>query len=248
MEKDIGDGNGFVDAQGEHPTWTLDNTLGATGVVFSEDCSTTGTDASGNCSVTITSATAGFTEIHALVDVQIGSVSVHRETDSSAVSGGQFNSDDALKEWFDPNEGLTPGFWQNLNNGGSLWDEDPDPDFNPTNQNPYWTGDTWATQAVFYDNCADGDAIVLCNMTMLEIVGSVPGSDWVPKAARDAIAAGLNAEHGNVTYPVSLATIQDDWETAILLYIASSGADTSLLQAFHDKYAPWNELGADISS
>ncbi|MCH9058456.1 MAG: hypothetical protein IIB55_07495, partial [Planctomycetes bacterium] len=113
-------------------------------------------------------------------------------------------------------EGLTPGFWQNLRNGGSLWNDLSDDDFLPIGGNPYATSQLWEAQTVFYGNLGDGDGNcagsgfdhALCGMTMLEVVGSGASSDWVLKAARDPVAAGLNASHENIDYPVLLRGIQ----------------------------------------
>jgi hypothetical protein len=82
-------------------------------------------------------------------------------------------------------------------------------------------------------------------MTMLDIVGSGGGSDWVLKAARDAIAAALNAAHAGVNYPALLTTVQEDWEDALMWYEDNAG-DTSLLEDFHSEYAAYNELEGTI--
>jgi hypothetical protein len=192
--------------------------------------------------------TSGFTTIHALVDLTVDAVSLHRETDGVAP-----NSDDAVKEWFNPFEGLTPGFWRG-GNGLLRWNEVNDSDFNPAGRNPYGSGELWKDQTVFAGTTADGKCVgpddfsSICESTMLEIVGSGGGSDWVAKAARDAIAAGLNATHGGVEYPVELIEIQNEWAAALTTYCDSGETDTSGLEAFHTKYAAFNEIGGDINS
>jgi uncharacterized protein (DUF2344 family) len=147
------------------------------------------------------------------------------------------------------NEGLTPGFWQG-GNGLFRWDKKNDNDFDPVHGNPFYASQLWKDQTVLYGNSSDGhcdpDFHPICEMTMLDIVGSGGTSDWVRKAARDAIAAVLNSAHAGVNYPASVATIQSDWYDALHAYIDSGGTDTSGLEAFHTKYAAYNQLGGTI--
>ncbi|MFL5799741.1 MAG: SpaA isopeptide-forming pilin-related protein, partial [Actinomycetota bacterium] len=107
VQRNTGLGAGFVDAAGEHPTVTLTNTLGATATITANACTSTGTDASGNCTVTVSSPTTGTTTAHAAVDVVIGTVTVHRETNGANPPG---NSGDATKLWKSAQVTLTKTF------------------------------------------------------------------------------------------------------------------------------------------
>jgi hypothetical protein len=145
-----------------------------------------------------------------------------------------------------PDEGLTPGFWQG-GDGLPLWDEPNDPQFTPAGGNPFYAGQLWEDQPVLSTDGCPG--LSICDKTLLQIVGSGGGSDWVHKAARDAIAAVLNSAHANVNYAAGISEIQSDWAAALGVYLASSGTDTSGLEAFHAKYSAFNELGIiDFSS
>ena len=128
--------------------------------------------------------------------------------------------------------GCTPGFWQG-GVGEDLWDTFHDPDWTAAGGlgfNPFVTTDVFTS---FFT--PTGNATV-DGMTMLGIVGSGGGTSWEQKAARDLIAAYLNASFG-FGYPYSTATILADWATAV-----SSGD----FAAFHTKYAAANELGCPL--
>jgi hypothetical protein len=142
-------------------------------------------------------------------------------------------------------EGLTPGFWQG-GNGLFRWDEPNDSDFNPAGGNPFYADQLWKDQTVLFTGPCDPDFHAICEMTMLDIVGSGGTSDWVIKSARDAIAAVLNASHAGVSYPASVEMIQSDWQAALQQYIDSGGTNTTLLQAFHTTYGAFNQLGGTI--
>jgi hypothetical protein len=98
--KDLGQGAGFVRADGEHVDFTLTDTDGASFVLDgpSSTCDDAGpnTDGSGQCTIVFTSPTAGFTTGHAWSTLTVGGVSLFRETD-----GVSPNSDDAVKEWIE---------------------------------------------------------------------------------------------------------------------------------------------------
>jgi hypothetical protein len=92
----VNNGSGWgAPADGTIVTVTLTDAGGASSYYIStgNTCSTTGTQ-SGTCSVTFTSDTAGTTTGHAAVDVTVGGVPLHRETDGNAS-----NSGDAVKTW-----------------------------------------------------------------------------------------------------------------------------------------------------
>ena len=131
--------------------------------------------------------------------------------------------------------GCTPGFWQG-GFGKELWDEVDDPDWTDAGgagTNPFVTTDLFSTGPWGPSGIASIDT-----KTMLQIVGSGGGNSWARKAARDLVAAYLNASFG-LGYPFSTATILADWDAAV-------DAGTSGFRAFHDKYGPANELGCTI--
>ena len=134
-----------------------------------------------------------------------------------------------------PGQGCTPGFWQG-GLGLTLWDQSNDSDWTAhggVGTNPFTTTTVFDT---FFT--ATGTSAV-DNMTMLQIVGTGGTSNWARKAARDLIAAYLNASFG-LQYPYTTSTILSDWSVAV-----TSG--TSGFQAFHDKYSAANMLGCPIS-
>jgi hypothetical protein len=90
--EDAGDGNGFVGADGEAVTITFPN--GAPGTVDDSDCAAT--HDGGICYVVVNSAVPGAFDIHAASNVQVGGLSLARETD-----GTGDNSDDATKTYVD---------------------------------------------------------------------------------------------------------------------------------------------------
>jgi len=132
--------------------------------------------------------------------------------------------------------GCTPGFWQG-GLGVTLWNQINDPDWvshGGAGFNPFVTTDTFTS---FF--LSSGNTTV-DNMTMLQIVGSGGTNSWPRKAARDLIAAYLNASFGSLNYPYSTATILADWATAV------AGGNAGF-QAFHLKYSVANQLGCTIS-
>ena len=134
-------------------------------------------------------------------------------------------------------EGCTPGFWQG-GFGVDLWDEVDDPDWTAAGgdgTNPFVTTDLFSSGPWGPSGIASID-----NKTMLQIVGSGGGSSWPRKAARDLVAAYLNASFG-MGYPATTTEILDDWADAVAL-------GTSGFRAFHDKYAALNELGCTIGA
>jgi hypothetical protein len=85
------DGEGWDPAEGEKVNFTLvSNTAGAD--FTGDDFCTTGVD--GKCTVTINSATPGTVDVHAESGVEVGGLTLDRETDGQ---GG--NSDDATKTY-----------------------------------------------------------------------------------------------------------------------------------------------------
>jgi len=252
---------------------TDDGTMGYSGnanVVF--DSSTTVTNVDEEITVTDDHGTPGDTSddvdlgtVNALTDTLPKTLCYDRTftiddfpacVDHYVINTAEFVTNDTFTSGTDSwtilfhipcDEGLTPGFWQG-GNGLFRWDEPSDPDFDPVGGNPFWAYQLWEDQTVLYGYISDGncnpDFHSICNLPMLDIVGSGGTDDWVLKAARDAIAAVLNSAHAGVNYPASVATIQSDWYDALHLYITSG--DTSGLQAFHTTYAAYNQLGGTI--
>ena len=127
-------------------------------------------------------------------------------------------------------QGCTPGFWQGKNNGRLLWNEPGDPDFTPTGGNPY-TNNTMFNDYFSAVNSLEG-------LTMLDLVGSGGGSDPARKAARDLVAAYLNASHAGVNYPYSQAALVEAWNQAV-----TDGTFMDL----HTSLDEANNLGCDIN-
>jgi hypothetical protein len=135
-------------------------------------------------------------------------------------------------------EGCTPGFWQG-GFGSQLWNTVNDPQWTANGgvgTNPFiHTTKFSVTNGGFFPS--SGNATV-DNMTMIQIVGSGGTNSWPRKAARDLIAAYLNASFG-LDYPATTAEILADWNAAV-------AAGTAGFQAFHTKYDAFNNLGCTI--
>ena len=105
LEKDLGDGAGFVAAANEHVDVTLTDSNGATHTAPSGTCTTAGpnTDASGECTITFTSPTGGKVTGHATSSLNVSGVPIVVATDGAAP-----NSGDAVKTFVDANIQITP--------------------------------------------------------------------------------------------------------------------------------------------
>src|SRR5262249_50277531 len=92
------DGTGFAPAPGTTVTFSLTGQ----GAFVPAGANTCVTDASGRCTVVISSAAPGTTTVHASADVQVGGVFggllVHRETGDSNAG----DSPNAVKHWVPP--------------------------------------------------------------------------------------------------------------------------------------------------
>jgi len=88
---------------GVKPVVTLKRADNTTLTPSANTCSTTGTDANGQCTVTFTSTTADVVTGHAAADVTIDGSAFHVETDGTAP-----NSGDAVKRFVDANVSITP--------------------------------------------------------------------------------------------------------------------------------------------
>jgi Prealbumin-like fold domain len=96
-------GGATVPAAGVFPTVTLAATNGAVISNIVNNCALTGTDASGNCTVTFTSNSAGVVTGHAAADVGISGSTFHVETDGTGT-----NSGNAVKTFVDAKIAVSP--------------------------------------------------------------------------------------------------------------------------------------------
>jgi uncharacterized repeat protein (TIGR01451 family) len=108
LQKDIGDGNGFGAAAGEHVNFTLTDSNGAVSVLdaAASTCDDAGanTDAGGQCTIVFTSNSAGQVTGHASSTLSVaGSANFTVATDGVAP-----NSGDAVKTFVDANIQISP--------------------------------------------------------------------------------------------------------------------------------------------
>lgn len=129
-----------------------------------------------------------------------------------------------------PSEGCTPGFWSG-GFGSQLWNTANDPDwsfYGGDGTNPF-------TQSTLFNSFFTAHPN-LNGLTMLQIVGTGGGSDPVRKAARDVVAAYLNAAWG-LDYPFTTSEVASMWTDAV-----ANGTFAEL----HNILAPANQLGCNI--
>jgi hypothetical protein len=113
-----------------------------------------------------------------------------------------------------PVQGCTPGFWQGGNDfetaGGKwLWNDLPDPEWplsGGMGTNPY----KWETQF----NSFFTPYGALSSFDMMTLVGTGGGSDDFQKAARDLVAAYLNASWG-MAYAYTTAELETMWTNTV---------------------------------
>jgi len=119
VEKDAGDGNGFVAASGVTVTPSKSDSNGATSTITGGTCETGTTDASGQCTIIVTSPTTGKTTVNASASVTVagvvGSATVSRSTASTPGPGGTGPS---VKTWVDASIVITPSDTSEV--GGTL--------------------------------------------------------------------------------------------------------------------------------
>jgi uncharacterized repeat protein (TIGR01451 family) len=98
-------GSGFAPAQGEHVDFTLTDSNGANHSAATGTCTNAGanTNASGQCTITFTSNSAGKVTAHASSTLAIGGLPFTVSTDGVAS-----NSGDAVKTFVDANIQITP--------------------------------------------------------------------------------------------------------------------------------------------
>jgi hypothetical protein len=105
LDKDLGNGGGFVPAAGEHVDVTLTDSDGAVHSAPTGTCTNAGanTDANGQCTITFTSPTAGKVTGHATSTLSVNTVSITVQT-----NGVSPNSGDAVKTFVDANIQINP--------------------------------------------------------------------------------------------------------------------------------------------
>jgi hypothetical protein len=145
------------------------------------------------------------------------------------------DTDDATTTGINCGGGCTPGFWQG-GFGADLWDAVDDPD---------WTDAGGLGTNPFIHTTLFNDFftpyVPLNGKTMLEIVGTGGGSQWYRKAARDVVAAYLNASFGT-GYPYTTTQIEDMWTDAV------NAGDNSGFRQIHEDLGAANELGCTIGA
>jgi uncharacterized repeat protein (TIGR01451 family) len=127
-------GSGFVPAQDEHVDFTLTDSNGAVHTAAGGTCTNASTNASGQCTITFTSNSAGKVTAHAFSTLTIGGLPFSVSTDGSAS-----NSGDAVKTFVDANIQITPASainpistnhvltaHVNVNNGSGAFGNAPD--------------------------------------------------------------------------------------------------------------------------
>jgi uncharacterized repeat protein (TIGR01451 family) len=102
LSKDTGTGS-FAAADGEHVDFTLTDSNGAVHTAATGTCTTANTNASGQCTIILTSNTAGKLTAHASSTLNIGGAIVPVETDGVAP-----NSGNAVATFVDANIQITP--------------------------------------------------------------------------------------------------------------------------------------------
>jgi hypothetical protein len=110
VKRDIGNGAGLIAAvDGTKPTVTLTNSNGAAFNISVNTCATTGT-VGGKCTVTFTSPTAGKVTGNASVTMNVGGVSLTRDTDPATanVGAGPGGSGPVVKTFVDAFITITP--------------------------------------------------------------------------------------------------------------------------------------------
>jgi len=179
-----------------------------------------------------------------LTDTETASATINGPVHNIATADGAFDDPDATAASDTAEadvtshacgQGCTPGFWQG-GFGVNLWNEPNDPQWAGALAQPYVTTDLFSSGPWGPSGISSID-----NKTMLQLVGTGGGSSWPRKAARDLVAAYLNASYLGGAYPYDLTTILNDWATAV-----SQG--TSGFQTFHSIYSAANQLGCPIGA
>jgi hypothetical protein len=116
-------------------------------------------------------------------------------------------------------EGCSPGFWQG-GNGSQLWNENNDPDwpdrtpFGGVLNNPFVHSTKFNSFFSEFDWNGDGEATPDEGPSMYDLVSTGGNSPNHQKAARNVVAAYLNASWG-MAFPFTQTDITTMWETAV---------------------------------
>ena len=137
-------------------------------------------------------------------------------------------------------EGCTPGFWQNPNNGAMLWDAPSDP---IAAELSTYFGMPFQTDVLF-GSLFSISALPpeYATKTLQNLVKEGAGPLWAQKASRSLVASLLNAADGEIGYPASLDDIMDDWAAAVDAYLLDGDL---AFKTFQETYGSFNELGCD---
>jgi len=146
-----------------------------------------------------------------------------------------FGIDDPENECFNVFEGLTPGFWKsNAENwDAGAWYEDPETDFFQTVFNA--TADLKLPKGknITLEVGTEG------NSTLYGALGARGGDENA--LARHCVAAKLNAENPDVTYPLNKTQVIDQCGDAL------NSKDKTIINDLKDLLDEWNNFGANIS-
>ncbi len=123
-------------------------------------------------------------------------------------------------------QGCSPGFWGRSPGGRGLWDVSSDPNWNAVTHGDQYNPYTHDTLFNSYFTPVAG----LSGLTMIDLVGSGGTSNRARQAARDLVAAYLNACIG-LNYAYSKSGLMTMWNAAV-----SSGDFGS----FHDQVGDAN--------
>ncbi|MBI3913840.1 MAG: prealbumin-like fold domain-containing protein [Chloroflexi bacterium] len=190
-------GAGFIPAAGVAVQVNLSNASGASAVISSNTCSST--DANGKCAVTFTSNTAGVITGHAVADVSVGGLTLHRET-----NGANGNSRDAVKTYVDAKISIAPSATNGIEEFHIFTvhiEKNPGTGFVPAAGVVATVTFATGTPAIFDpSDCADGtDANGNCQV----IINSNVAGVFTAHAAADVSVGGLslhretNGQSGN---------------------------------------------------
>lgn len=123
-------------------------------------------------------------------------------------------------------EGCTPGFWQG-GAGSKLWDRANDPQWKGDGTNPY-------VHTTLFNGFFGQYNGTLVGVSMMDLVGTGGTSDSVRRAARDVVAAYLNASWGiNIGYTTQQIKVM--WTAAV------SAGTNAAFDALHNTLSVAND-------
>jgi hypothetical protein len=148
-----------------------------------------------------------------------------------------FGIDDADNECFNVFEGLTPGFWKaNAENWNATawWVQEPEDDFNMK-----FSTDVELRLAKGKPNSELPKDLEGGNSTLYGALGARGGDENA--LARHCVAAKLNVENPDVTYPLNYTEVTTQCSTAL------ESGDSTIINDLKDLLDEWNNFGANIS-